>query len=164
MITAHAPPAPPPDIVVSRREATEVVASRDRPLVLTKATRREDALVRQALFVTASLSVVRPAQAQDQAADRARWAYKGFVQRQVCFTSISGLFACTAAEVEALPDVEAGEAPAAGAEPLAQAAQARLTAGLKARAQALFDADQRTHADPMFRSAGVTAATAASRR
>jgi hypothetical protein len=162
VIAAETPPAPPAEIVVSQSAATEIVTSRDLPLTLTKAGRREDAFLRQAVFVNLSLSVVRPPQAQDAAADRFRWAYKSYLQRQVCFSSITGLFACTAAEVETLPDQEAGEAPVgAEAQLLAEAAKARITAGLKARTTALFDADRRSHADPMFRAAGVVAARAA---
>jgi hypothetical protein len=160
---AVAAPAPEP-LVVSRRDGTEVVASRDVALVLTKRARREDALLRQAVFITASLTVVRQPASAAAAGDRYRWSYKAFLQRQVCATSMTGLFACTEPEVEKLPEGAEGEAPVETAEayPLAEAARVDLTSTLKARAVMLFETDRRTHIGPLFRAAGVTAASAPS--
>lgn len=150
--------------VVSRRDGSEIVASRDAPLVLIKGAKREEALLRQAVFITVSVSVVRPAGEADATNDRYQWSYKSFLQRQVCFTSMTGLFACAAAEVEELPDVAEGAAPLVVEEsfPVAEAARVDLTIALKARAQALFESDQKIHIVPLFRAGGVTAAEATS--
>lgn len=152
------PPAPPPVVTVARREATEVIAANDLPLILTKAGQREQALVRRAIFVTSAVTVTRPVDATDAAADRYSWTHQAYVQRQVCFTSITGLFSCAGAEVEALPDVERGEARVERADdfPLAEGGRRRLAEGLSARAKALFEADRRTKVEPALRTAGVS--------
>lgn len=155
-----ADPAPPPSaeaVVISRRDGTEVVAALDTPLVLTKAGQREQAIVRQAIFVTTSLSLTRPA--KGDALDAWRWTHQAFLQRQVCFSSITGQFACAEASVQPLPNAEKGEAPVSPVDPQAapesEAARKRLADGLKPRAAALFEADRKQHVDPMLKAAGV---------
>jgi hypothetical protein len=108
--------------------------------------------------VTSTLTVTRAAGATDGADDRYGWTHQGYMQRQVCFTSITGLFACAGAEVEVLPEVERGEASVRQADdfPLAEAARRRLAEGLRARVGSLFDADRRTKVEPALRAAGVT--------
>lgn len=163
MIAAEPPPSPPTAeaVVISRRESSEVVASLDTPLVLSKAGQREQAFVRQAVFVTTSLSLVRPA-SEAPAADGWRWAHQAFLQRQMCFSSITGLFACAEASVQPLIHAENGEAPVSPVDPEAapesEAARKRLADGLKPKAAALFEADRRQHVDPMLKAAGVVAA------
>lgn len=162
---AVAQPAPEA-IVVRRSESTRIVASSDQPVVLTKGAQREQAMVRQAIFVTSQVSVTRPAAAdpatEGLVTESYRWTHQAFLQRQVCFSSISGLFACTEPVVQVLPDAERGEAPAPLAEPdtapLSEAAHRRLADALKPRATALFDTDRRRHVDPVFKAAGVVAA------
>lgn len=164
MIAAETPPAAvepaPVPVTVMRHDATEVVATSDLPLTLAKAGQREQALARRAIFVTSTLTVTRPAGATD--GDRYAWTHQAYVQRQVCFTSITGLFACAGAEVEPLPDVERGEAPVTQPDdfPLAGAAQRRLAEGLKARASTLFAADRRAKLEPALRAAGVAVVSA----
>jgi hypothetical protein len=165
------PDIPPPAaeyVIVSRLEGTEVVASQDTPLTLVKGGRREDALVRRALFVTSAINVTRPAKATDGIAESYRWTHQGFLQRQVCLTSITGLFACSATEVESLPGKAAGQAPYVAADvqafPQAEAARSQLIADLKARAAVLFDADRRTNLDPLLKAAGVSVVRAAAPR
>ena len=164
MIAAEPPPPAPPAaefVVISRRESSEVVASLDTPLVLTKASQRELAFVRQAIFVNTSLSLTRPV-GDAPALDSWRWAHQAFLQRQVCFSSITGLFACAEASVQPLANAEKGEAPVSPVDPEAapesDAARKRLADGLKPRATALFDADRKQHVDPMLKAAGVAAA------
>lgn len=164
MIAADAPPAPAAEIVVSRADGSELVATTDTPMVLVKGAQREAGLARRAVFITTALTVVRPAEGDGP--PRYRWSYEGFIQRQMCFTSMTGLFACTGAEAERVAEAERGEAPLAepAAYPLADAARARLTATLRARSTALFEADRRQHLDPVLRASGVTAASAAPRK
>lgn len=163
MIAAEASPAPPAaEIVVSRTDGSELIATADTPMVLVKGARRETGLARRAVFVTTSLTVVRPA--EGDGAPRYRWSYEGFVQRQMCFTSMTGLFSCTVVEAERLTEAERGESPLAEGDPtafpLAEAARARLTTALRARSTALFAADRRAHLEPLLRASGVTVAGA----
>ena len=171
VVQPSAPTTPPAAFVVlSRDDGSEIVTSVDVPLVLAKGGRTEDVLVRRALFITASITVVRPAGAADAASDGYRWRYEAFLQRQICFTSMTGLFSCTLAQVESLPDKATGEAPlpATGSDapvfPEADAAKRRLTEGLRARAGALFEADRRANVDPVFKAAGAAVLKAAPRR
>lgn len=162
-MAADAPPPAVPvaqEVVLARREASEVVAAQDLPLTLGKAGRREEALVRRALFVTASVTLVRPIVPAPDTPPPAsyRWTHQAYLQRQVCFTSITGLFACTAPTVEPLPDKAAGAAPAGETEdsyPLADADQRRLADQLRQRSAAVFTADRRANIDPLFRAAAV---------
>ena len=169
MIAAE-PPAvasPAPEaIVVRRSESTQIVASADQPFVLAKGPQREQAMVRQAVFITSQVSVTRPATESVASGglvtESYRWTHQAFLQRQVCFSSISGLFACTEPVVQPLPDVERGDAPVPLAEPdtapLSEAARRRLADTLKPRASALFESDRRRHVEPVFKAAGVVAA------
>jgi hypothetical protein len=148
-------------VVVARDIRNEVVTSADQPLPLVKAGRGEEALLRQAVFVTATTTITRPT---TPGPDTYRWTYESFLQRQVCFTSMTGLFACTAAEVAPLPDRVSGEVlappPPAEGQPLvvqaAEAAHLKLFEGLRVKAAALFEDDRRARVDPVFRAAGVT--------
>ena len=170
-VTAPAPaPADKPSdiVVISRDSKSEVLVSKDTPLPLGKARRSEDAVLRQAVFLTSTLTVVRPAAATSPGDEVLRWTFQPYLQRQLCFTSITGLFSCAAADVEELADRAAGEAPLAAppgrAAPIPNAAanDARnaVAAALRARAAALFDDDRRRKLEPMLKAAGVTVRTA----
>lgn len=157
------PVAPRPDVVVvSRDTRSEVLVSRDTPLPLVKAGRTEDALLRQAIFLTSTLIVVRPAAAGPGGGDdRLRWTYEPYVQRQLCFTSMTGQFSCAAAEVAELTEKAAGETPlaataaASGPNLAAEGARIAVAAALRTRATALFEDDRRLWLSPMLKSAGV---------
>lgn len=166
-IVAAAPADRPGEaVVVSRDTRSEVLFSKDTPLPLIKGSRSEDALLRQAVFVTSTLTVVRPAQAGE---DILRWTFQPYLQRELCFTSMTGQFSCTAAEVTALPEKHSGEAPmsppeadggAAQTNPAAEAARAAVAASLRARGPALFGEDRRLKIEPMLKAAGVSVRTA----
>ena len=158
------PAAQPPNVtVVSRDTRSEVLVTRDTPLPLVKAGRTEDALLRQAIFLTSTLTVVRPAAAAGGEDDRLRWTYAPYVQRQLCFTSMTGQFSCAAAEVAELTEKAAGEAPLAatvaqatsGPNPAAEGARIAVATALRTRAAALFEDDRRLWLSPMLKSAGV---------
>jgi hypothetical protein len=185
-----AAPAPSPAdkpaqvVVVSRDAHSDVLASRDTPLPLIKGRKTEDALLRQTLFITVTLTVVRPGtEAAAAAGERTlRWTYEPYLQRQLCFTSMTGQFSCAVAEVEELTEKVDGEAPLpsaplqatvdpaapveAAAAPVApvvpassleaDAARTAVVAALRARAEALFDDDRRLELDPILKAAGVT--------
>ncbi len=168
-----APVGKPADVVVVSQEShSDVLASRDTALPLIKARKTEDAVLRQAIFLTRTLTVVRPAAASGE--ETLRWTYQPYLQRQLCFTSITGQFSCAAAEVEELTQKSAGETPigmpAGQTAPgqnrrlpdlsppnsAAEAARAALADALNTRAAALFDDDRRLKVDPMLKATGVT--------
>ncbi len=148
-------------VIVSRDTHSDVLASTDTPLPLIKAGRTEDAILRQAIFLTSTLIVVRPAAGVGEAL--LRWTYQPYLQRQLCFTSITGQFSCAVAESEELTEKATGEAPLAaipdqaapGSTPAAEAARIAVATGLRSRADALFEDDRRLKLNPMLKAAGV---------
>jgi hypothetical protein len=170
MFQTDTPPAPPAtpaaaaEVVVARSDHSAVVTSLDLPLSLTKAGRKEELTVRRALFVTAQVLQVRPAEGgADGHADRYRWKLSGYLQRQYCLRSLTGVFACGEPQITALPDKAEGEAPVtavAGDFPRAIVAEADLSSSLNTRADALFAADRAAVVDPLLRAAGVKVAAA----
>jgi hypothetical protein len=171
MIAADTPPAavqavPAEEVVLGRHDSTALAATQDFPLILTKGRRREDAVVRLAVFTTSSVTVTRPRDpaAGGEAPYRYRWTHQAYLQRQVCFTSIAGLFSCAVPEVEPLPDRAAGEAETKDMPdsfPLADADRGRLAEQLRLRSAGLFEADRRAKVDPIFKAAGVVVAAPA---
>lgn len=161
-----AEPAPAGLVVVSREARSDVVVSKDTPLLLVKAAKTENALLRQAIFLTSTLTVLRPA--EGQGGDIQRWTYQPHLLRQICFTSITGQFSCAAGVSEDLTEASSGEAPAPPelgpeAPPIdssAEAARLTLATRLSARAPGLFDEDRRLKINPMFKAAGVTVRSA----
>jgi hypothetical protein len=172
-------PAAADYVVVSRIDNTQTVEASDLPLVLTKAGREEHAVVRRLIFIIATLRLTEPAAApaadtpasNSPAADAApaqtcRWSYKSFLQRQVCFTSMTGLSGCTQPEVVSLPDEASGDAPLSQGPQTgvcndifrpAVNARIKLSSSLLSRSKDLFAADQRTKVAPLFKASGVTA-------
>jgi hypothetical protein len=157
---AEAPPQTPPVVVQAagpRRhvEGSAVAASQDEPLDLVKGARRESALYRRIVFVTTSVAWT----AAPDGTERYRWSDKAFVQRELCLTSITGLFACSTPETEPLTETIEGEAPAAGdAAPEADAALSSFIARLKGRSDAIFADDRRDHLAPLLKASGVKVA------
>jgi hypothetical protein len=158
-------------LVVARNNHTTVAASLDLPLSLVKAGRREEMMVRRVLFVNAGVTQVRPAGAPDSgAADHYRWTLAGFLEREYCVRSLTGVLACTTPEVAPLPDKAEGEAPLAAQGDFSRAVQAEglLSSTLAARSDEIFAADRQTEVDPFIKAAGVkiggAAAKAAPRR
>jgi hypothetical protein len=183
------PPAPPAEaaqsaqaatglVTVSQQTENQVVTSNDQPLTLVKAGRREQAVLRYTLFIASTTTVVRPT--TPPGPDRLRWSSASYLQRQLCFTSITGLFSCSEAEVIPLPDKSEGEAPAplpapevpatvelqkGVAEPsAADIARSNLSEALRLKAMAEFDEDRRLKVDPLLKAAGVRAQTPRSPR
>jgi hypothetical protein len=178
-----AAPRPPAEdfTVVGRIDNTQTVEAADLRLLLTKAKREEHAVVRRLLFIAATLRLTEPvAAAPVEAASSAppateavegappkqtcRWTYRAFLQRQICFVSMTGLSSCTQPEIVALPDTAEGDAPISDAPQQAVCndifrpavnARIRLTTALLSRSKDLFAADQATKVEPQFRSAGV---------
>ena len=162
------PPAAPPApaaavVVVARCNHTTVAASRDLPLSLVKAGRREEMIVRRVLFVNAVVTQARPT---DGGAERYRWTLAGFLEREYCVRSLTGVLACTTPEATPLLDKSEGEAPLAapGDFTLAVQAEGILSSTLAARSDEIFAADRRAAVDPFIKAAGATIAKGAPRR
>jgi hypothetical protein len=178
-IAAPAPADKPAQVVVVSRDAhSDILASLDTPLPLVKGRRTEDALLRQAISLTSTLTVVRSAAGDETL----RWTYQAYLQRQLCFTSITGRFACATAEAEELTQKASGETPLApqpdqtapvevtpgqtvqaaaappppDANPAAEASRTALVAALRDGSAALFDDDRRLKLDPMLKAASVS--------
>jgi hypothetical protein len=154
-------------VVVSRDTRSDILASKDTPLPLIKGRRTEEAVLRQTVFLTSTLTVVRPATGAGE--DVLRWTYAPYLQRQLCFTSMTGVFSCAAAELEDLTEKAQGETPlaqapatqapapaASASNPAAEEARAAVSAALRARAAVLFEDDRRQKLDPMLKAARVT--------
>jgi hypothetical protein len=162
-------PSTPAFTVVSRIDNTQTVETGDMRLALTKGKLHEHALVRRFIFITATLRLTEPTVAPEGDAPPAqtcRFAYRAFLQRQICFTSMSGLSSCTQPDIEPLPDEASGEAPApANAQAgfcndvfrPAATARVRLSSSLLSNAKALFAADQKGKVEPMLKASGVKA-------
>jgi len=173
---AQSAPAPSAALVtVSKKTNNVVIASSDRPMSLVKAGHTEQAILRYVLFIVDTTTVLRPSMAPEP--DRMQWSYRPYLQRQLCFTSITGLFSCSAAETIALDEKSDGEtplptpeAPESGAaapdapsespKPAtapsdADFALSTLSNTLRMEATAKFDEDQRLKVDPLLKAAGV---------
>jgi hypothetical protein len=149
---------PPAEVVVARSNHTAVAASLDLPLSLVKAGRREEMVVRRVLFLNAVVIQLRPAGAPDNgSADRYRWTLAGFLEREYCVRSLTGVLACTTPEAAPLPDKAQGEAPlaAAGDVSLAVRAEGLLSSTLAARSEEIFAADRLAAVDPFLKAAGA---------
>ena len=170
--SATQPATIPPDtatdtVVLSRTDNTQAVEASDQRLLLTKLKREEHALVRRLIFITASLRLTEPAATVGDAPppQTCHWEYRSFLQRQLCFTSMSGLLACTQPEVTPLPDEAHGQAAAPANAAVgfcndvfrpALNARVRLAGTLRDRSADLFAADQKAKVDPVFKAAGLT--------
>lgn len=157
-------PVAPAEVIVSRREANVVAAAQDVPMVLVKAGRREDAVMRRVVFAATGVARVRPAGETTAARDVYRWTHQAFVQRTLCVTSITGQFLCAAPQSEPVGDGEMGSAPVDPTKPEASAeadaAGERLLARLRTRAAGLFETDRKTRLEPLLKAAGVAVAPA----
>ncbi len=168
------PAVVPPDtatdtVVLSRTDNTQTVEAADQSLLLTKHRREEHALVRRLIFIMANLTLTEPAATVGDAPppQTCHWQYRSFLQRQLCFTSMSGQFACTQPEVTPLPDETHGEAAAPANAAIgfcndvfrpAVNARVRLAGTLRDRSAELFATDQKAKVGPIFKAAGVAVA------
>lgn len=155
------PPAPPAAVQVLRSEARFVTAAvRDIPLVLTKAGRVENALARYQIYVKTQVQ----ASATEGAPPECAWILTTHIQRQLCFTSMTGQFACTEAQLADQADKQDGrtqltstaELEACGlAHPLVQQAEKQLAQAVGATAIARFDADLKLNLTPVLSRTGA---------
>jgi hypothetical protein len=165
---AGPPPTSPPPAAfqpstVKGASATMTVAASDLRLILTKSRRAESAMVRQQVFLRYDVDRKVP-DAADQRAVQCGWRLRTYLQRSICFSSMTGLLSCTDAVTEELPTTETGTAdqgldPAASACDLgfgpAREARDRVIAALKTDAQARFDEDYALNVKPQLLASGV---------
>ena len=159
MIQVDTSPAVPAaaEMAVARINHTTVAASQDTPLSLVKTKAREEMIVRQVLFVNASVTELRPATGGP---DHYHWTLKSFLQREYCVRSHTGVLTCTTPEVAPLPDKAEGNAPLGTPGDFTQAVQAEglLSSTLAARSDEIFDADRRAAVGPFLKAAGTIVA------
>ena len=165
---AGPPPASPPPVAaqpstVKGASATMTVAASDLRLVLTKARRAESAMVRHQVFLRYDVDRKVPDGA-DQRTVQCGWRLRAYLQRSICFSSMTGLLGCTDPVSEELTTGETGAAdqgqdPAAGACDLnfgpAHEARDRVIAAVEADAQARFDEDYALNVKPQLLASGV---------
>lgn len=188
-MTASEPPAiraPQPEIVAptrSRIDQTSVVniANADWNLRLRAQNRSETAIVRYQIFFKLAVSgrpqmtpVSRPPNSEGTTAPAApvpsyacNWTYAAYVERDVCFTSISGLVGCTEASVTPIswsgsgaqimelvsgPGDDTCDLENRGLKQATDAATAQLKAEAQEVYQKTFDETLR----PTFRASGVS--------
>lgn len=150
-----------------------IVADRDRPLLIQKPPALEAAIVRQRLLLR---HVVTEVTVGDEDRTSCRWEIASYIQRDVCFTSITGMTGCTASVSEKLAQESKGvldipPLPAADVEPpptSAPPAVCEFTSGplagkladavarLSDRSAALFESDFNTQLRPLMTRTGAT--------
>ena len=166
---AGPPPAAPPPAAfqpstVKGASATMTVAASDLRLVLTKARRAESAMVRQQVFLRYDVDR-KVSDGVDQQTVQCGWRLRTYLQRSICFSSMTGLLSCTDAVSEELPTGETGAADQ-GQDPAtatacdlsfgpARAARDRVIDAAKADAQARFDEDYALNVKPQLLASGV---------
>lgn len=163
LVQASAPPAAvapaPPQAL---RLAT--VAQHVRPFFLTKAGRTESGTVRHQIFLktTVTAGPVAMVAGQSTVARPCMWKIEAYLQREICFQSMTGLSSCTDALSKQLAIGEAGQADLAveqvcdvTAKPVEQA-ESRTVASVDRAAAQMFEDDYRLTVRPMLATAGVT--------
>jgi hypothetical protein len=156
------PPAVTAPSTIKGASATQTLASNDLRLVLTKSRRSESALVRYQIFL--KYDVDRKISDGADPTVQCGWRLRAYLQRSICFWSMSGLFSCTDAESRELAEAETGAAdlgpaPSTTACDLrfapANQARDRLVETLQASAQARFDDDYALNVKPQLSASGV---------
>ncbi len=157
------PQAPASPSTVKGASATMTVAARDQPLVLTKARRSESALVRHQVFLRYDVDRKVP-DGVDQRTVQCGWRLRAYLQRSICFSSMTGLLSCTDPVSEELATAESGAADQ-GQDPAlttcdlnfgpAREARDRMIAAFKVDAQARFDEDYTLNVKPQLLASGV---------
>lgn len=158
--TPHVAPAPS---TVKGASATMTVAATDLRLVLTKARRAESAMVRHQVFLRYDVDRKVP-DGVDQRTVQCGWRLRAYLQRSICFSSMTGLLGCTDPVSEELPTGETGAADQ-GQDPAlstcdlgfapAREARDRVIAAVRADAQARFDEDYALNVKPQLLASGV---------
>ena len=167
MLVQAAPPpaavAPAPTPPTLQRLAP--IAQTAKVLTLTKGGRTENAVVRYQIFLrTIAKPGAVPAAPEGVAVSAIPcvWVVESYLQRDLCFYSITGLLGCEAGATKPLQAIENGQAdiPAETtcevfAKPVAAAEDRVITALDRLKAQ-MFDEDYQLAVKPRLLKAGVT--------
>ncbi len=156
-------PAPPPPPAATRMAP---IAQRDRPLTLTKAGRAETALVRHQIFfrttVRAGVSASVEGQVMAMAVKPCAWAIETYLQREICFFSMTGLTSCTDPVTLTLSAGETGKVDLTAdqtcdvqSKPV-ESAERRIIASLDMLSAGLMEDDYQTAVRPILKASGVT--------
>ena len=140
------------------------ISQRDRPLTLTKAGRTETVLVRHQIFLrtTARPGVTATVEGQAIAATPCAWAIEVYLQREICFYSMTGLTSCTdgvsrplsvgATGQDDLPADQVCDVQAT----LVEHGERRVIASIEALSKTFFEDDYRIMVRPMLAASGAT--------
>ena len=154
-------PAPLPPAPVTR---LVTVAQRARPLTLTKGNRAETAVVRHQIFLRTSVRPGATAMIQGQAVTvtPCAWTIEAYLQREICFYSMTGQTSCTdpisvklAAGETGQADLTAEQACDVLAKPV-ELSEGRVRAGIDPISATVFEDDYRIKVRPMLAASGVT--------
>lgn len=158
---ATAPAAPQPPTL----QRLAPVAQKARPLVLTKGGRTENAVVRYQIFLrTIAKPGAVPATPEGVtlSAIPCVWTVESYLQRDLCFYSITGLLGCEEGATTPLRAVENGQADlptGTACEVFAKpvtAAEDRVIATLDRIKDQMFDEDYQLAIKPRLLRTGVT--------
>ena len=158
---ATAPAAPQPPTL----QRLAPVAQKARPLVLTKGVRTENAVVRYQIFLrTIAKPGAVPATPEGVtlSAIPCVWTVESYLQRDLCFYSITGLLGCEEGATTPLRAVENGQADlptGTACEVFAKpvtAAEDRVIATLDRIKDQMFDEDYQLAIKPRLLRTGVT--------
>jgi len=157
--TAPADPQPP------QLQRLAPVSQKARQLLLAKAGRTEAVVVHQQIFLrTVAKPGAVPATPEGVtvSAIPCAWTVEAYLQRDICFYSITGLLGCTEAMTKPLmasergqADLPAGAACEVSAKPV-EAAEGRAIAALDRTKDQLFDEDYRLAVKPQLVGTGAT--------
>lgn len=166
LVQAATPPAataPAPQPPQMQRLAP--IAQKAKPLTLAKGGRTENAVVRYQIFlrtITKAGAVPATPDGVTVSAIPCAWTVESYLQRDLCFYSITGLLGCEAGATTPLQAIENGQAdlPAGTscevfAKPVL-AAEDRVIAGLDRMKDQMFDEDYQLAVKPRLLKAGVT--------
>lgn len=141
------------------------VAQKARSLVLTKAGRTENVVVRHQIFLRTIAkpgAVPAPPEGVTVSAIPCVWTIESYLQREICFYSITGLMGCTDTNTLPLMATEAGQADLpvdTACEVFAKpvlAAEDRVIAALDRTKDQLFAEDYQLVVRPQLLRAGTT--------
>ena len=158
--TAPAPTVPQPPTL----QRLAPIAQKARPLVLTKAGRTENAVVRYQMFLrtVAKPGPVATVEGVAVSAIPCAWSVDSYLQKEICFYSMTGMLACADEVTTILRATDTGqtELPAGAvcevlAKPVMEAEE-RVIAALDRTKEQVFDEDYTLIVKPQLLRTGVT--------
>ena len=161
--------APPPAVAPAPQPPAPVmrlltIAQRAKPVTLTKGGRTEMAVVSHQIFLKTSVRSGATARIEGQAVGPTpcAWTIEVFLQRVICFSSMTGQTSCTDPMSTPLAVGETGQVDLAAdqacdvlAKPIGLS-EARVVASLDKISATLFEDDYKIKVRPMLTAAGVT--------